>query len=444
MAIDPISLPSAAGVNFGEGDVRHFSEGDAVGVPGLSSPTRHLANRDTLLASKLNEVISDVNNKEQIVSMPVYRTVLPSSAEEVIANFRISPGYEARVLSAIISSNPASSDAQINVMWANGFGNVTGDTVLTTSSEAQGGTRFSPTGEFIIAVKNMGDITLDIVASVILTVRPVAGVTSALLPAPSVAPAGPPGRQGDRGLKGDPGNVGPPGTPGLQYQGRWVSTPYPVTYSEDDTVTHDFAGTSGYSTFVCLQSHTATEENQPQPTLIPTPYWDFVAEAGASGTGVQGPQGTSGVAINLTTVQGTIWTSSDFVGDHWNSGFYNGTYSSTATQGGRRYLFAMREKLIFTSGAPAGLATLSYDTTACFTGTMNFILPTEAFNGAAADYEARDIHLTVSAHGSLAGTVAVYRTGAIGSENGWNVCASSHEGNGVPMSIQIQGQQIVY
>ena len=113
MAIDPVSLPSAAGVNFGEGDVRHFSEGDAVGVPGLSAPTRHLAQRDTLIAEKLNEVIDDVNNKEQIITLPVYRTVLPATTEEIIANFRIAPGYEARVLNAIISSTPVSSEPSL-------------------------------------------------------------------------------------------------------------------------------------------------------------------------------------------------------------------------------------------------------------------------------------------------------------------------------------------
>ena len=54
MAIRPIDLPSAAGIEYGHGDVRHFAQGDAMDVPGLANPTRHLAERDNQLAQKLN------------------------------------------------------------------------------------------------------------------------------------------------------------------------------------------------------------------------------------------------------------------------------------------------------------------------------------------------------------------------------------------------------
>jgi hypothetical protein len=442
MAIDPISLPSSAGVNFGENDCRHFSEGDSVSVPSLSAPTRHLAQRDTALATKLNEVIEDVNNKEQIVALPVYRTVLPSTAEEIIANFRIPPGYEARVLNAVISSTPASSDTQLNILWANGFGNVSGTTILTTNSESQGGTKFSGTGEFIIEVKNLGDITLDIVASITLTMRPVSGVTSALLPAPFISPAGPPGRQGDKGLKGDPGGSGPPGTPGMNYKGRW--TTYPATYSENDSVTHDFAGTSGASTFICLQSHTAAPVNQPQPTITPSPYWDFVAKAGETGTGIRGPTGSSGFAFVVNYIQGTIFTSSDFKGDHWNGlNEYQGTYTSLDTLPGKRYLTVMQEQTLITTETPKGLAQLSFATTACFTGTLGIFLPTVAWNIAAVNYVDTSIALNVSAYGTFAGTVATRRTGPIGSENGYDIIARSGNGNGVPMAFTLSGIQIV-
>lgn len=444
MAIDPISLPSAAGVNFGEGDVRHFSEGDAVSVPGLSAPTRHLAQRDTDLATKLNEVIADVNNKEQIIALPVYRTVLPATAEEIISNFRIPPGYEARVLNAIISSTPASSDTQLNVLWANGYGNVTGDAVMTTNSESQGGTKFSPTGEFIIEVKNLGDVTLDIVASVTLTMRPIADVTSALLPSPSVAPPGPPGRQGDRGLKGDPGGAGPPGTPGMNYQGRWTETPYPVVYSELDSVTHDFAGTSGASTFICLQSHIATVANQPNPTLVPSLYWDFVAEAGASGTGIRGPTGASGITISQNYIQGTLFTSTDFKGDYWNGmEVYNGTYSSLDIRAGSRYLFAMQEQRMLTNDTPRGFSNLSVSIPLCFTGSIGIFLPTVAWNSAAVDYEDTSIALNITCIGTFAGTTTVRRTGEIGSESGYDIFARSGNGNGVPMIVNLYGQQLV-
>ena len=414
-------------------------------VPGLSAPTRHLAQRDTALATKLNEVIEDVNNKEQIVALPVYRTVLPATAEEVIANFRIPPGYEARVLNAVISSTPASSDTQLNILWANGFGSVSGTSVLTTNSESQGGTKFSPTGEFIIEVKNLGDITLDVVASITLTMRPVSGVTSALLPAPSVAPAGPPGRQGDKGLKGDPGGSGPPGTPGMNYQGRWTDVTYPVTYSENDSVTHDFAGTSGVSTYICTSAHIAAQGNQPQPSLTPDLYWDFVAEAGASGTGITGPTGSSGFAFAVNYIQGTIFTSSDFRGDHWNGlDAYQGTYTSLTTLPGKRYLTTMQEQTLITTATPKGLAQLSFASTACFTGTLGVFLPTVAWNSAAVNYVDTGVMLNVSAQGTLwDGTLATRRRGAIGSENGYDIIARSSTGNGVPISFNLYGQQIV-
>jgi hypothetical protein len=400
MAIDPISLPSAAGINYGEGDVRHFSEGDAVGVPGLSAPTRELAQRDSLLAAKLNEVVNDVNNKEQIVTLPVYRTVLPASAEEIVANFRIAPGYEARVLNAIISSTPVSANTQLNIMWANGFGNVTGQTVLTTTSEATGGTKFSPTGEFIIEVRNMGDTTLDVVASVILTMRPIAGVTSALLPAPSVAPAGPPGKQGPGGKKGDPGQVGPPGSAGLTFRNRWTAVPFPVTYNENDIVTHDFAGTSGVSTFVAVQSHIAADVNQPQPSLIPSPFWDFIAEAGATGA-----TGTQGAAVFPTfshnTLRTTATTSSNYVALPYN-GDDNYSKRDLLLAGTTAQQILSWNEFAIQGGAqiPNGVAFLARDERRTFNGTIGFALP-QPSNGASTSWQVGNVACIATVHGTI-------------------------------------------
>ena len=75
--IKPIDLPSAGGLTFGRLDVRHFSEDDAVDVPGLQNPTRHLAERDNAIAAKLNEVVGAVNNKEQFVPLNLSRTAIP-------------------------------------------------------------------------------------------------------------------------------------------------------------------------------------------------------------------------------------------------------------------------------------------------------------------------------------------------------------------------------
>src|SRR4051812_40472560 len=152
MAIKPIDLPSAAGVNRGEGDVRHFSEGDSFSVPGVSGPTRELAERDNLIAQKLNETIQIVNNKEQFVPLPILRTTLPPNDNLVVTNYRIPAGFEARILNASIASSPLSADIQLNIFYATGFGNSTGESLVSTSDEITSGTSFKQNGEFIITI----------------------------------------------------------------------------------------------------------------------------------------------------------------------------------------------------------------------------------------------------------------------------------------------------
>lgn len=397
--IEPVSLPSAAGVNFGEGDVRHFSEGDGVNVPSLSNPTRHLAARDGLLAEKLNLVISEVNNKEQIIPLPVYRLVLPPSTEEIVANHRIPNGYEARVLNAAISSNPPSADIELNVLWAEGFGNVSGSAVMTTTSESSGGTTFSPAGEFILQVKNKGGVTLDVVASVMITMRPTTDVSGVLLPAATVAPAGPTGPKGEKGEKGDTGGTGPAGSPGLNFRGQWVRTPYPITYQALDVVTHDFAGTSNRSSFVCLQGHIADGVNVPQPSLMPSPFWDFLAEAGDTGpTGSTGPAGSAVVFSNLQ-LQGTITTRADFLAASppWNTSYDNQNVVVASTV----YKVPILETYaINPSGSPQGLASLSGQYQLCFGGGIDIKLPDITNNEAAVDYNTDSIRLIAVPHGT--------------------------------------------
>lgn len=436
MAIDPISLPSAAGINYGEGDVRHFGEGDSVSVPSISNPTRHLAERDSLLAAKLNEVVTEVNNKEQIVPLPVYRTVMPASAEEVIANFRIPAGYESRVLTAAISSSPISPNVELNVYWNSTFGNTTGDSVLTTTAESDGGTKFSPSGEFIIAVKNKGDTTLDVVASVTLTMRPTSAVTSALLPAPSQAPAGPPGGKGDKGEKGDAGPTGPSGSPGLVYGGRWARLPYPQNYSINDVVTHDFAGTSGASSYVCLAPHIADDVNQPNPSLMPSTYWDFIASAGAQGaTGDQGSSGTTALfSFQDNLVQGTLYTSSDFSGT-----VFNPTYNSAVVTPGKRYGLSFRESAMTSPlSSPSGLAAVTAQATACFTGTLGICLP-GIIDGAMVDYNFQHCNVQVISHGSVADTTAALYVNSTGTSSVDIIQTVSAR----PVWISINGQQVV-
>src|SRR5262245_12853464 len=155
MAIKPVSLPTGAGLDLA-GDVRHFAEGDAVDVVGLQNPTRYLAQRDNLLAGKVNEVIQSVNNREQFVPLTLVRTTLAPSEELIPFNYRIPPGFEARVLNAIVAATPASADAELSVQYTTGFGAAAGENLLTTSGEFVSGTSFKTAGEFIISLKNKG------------------------------------------------------------------------------------------------------------------------------------------------------------------------------------------------------------------------------------------------------------------------------------------------
>ena len=440
--IEPVSLPSAAGVNFGEGDVRHFSEGDAVGVPGISNPTRHLAERDTLLAVAVNSLIAEVNNKEQIIPLPVYRMVVPPSTEEIVANHRIPTGYEARVLNAAVSSTPPSADIELNILWAEGFGNVAGSAVMTTSSESVGGTTFSPAGEFIIQVKNKGGITLDIVASVMVTMRPITDTSGVLLPAATVAPAGPVGPTGQTGGKGDTGSTGPAGSPGLNFRGQWVRVTYPITYQALDVVTHDFAGTSQRSAYVCTQAHIADGINIPQPTLMPSPYWDFLAEAGAVGpTGGTGSAGSPVTFSNLS-IQGTITTKSNFVAASppWNTAYSNGNVTTASTI----YKVPIQEMTALNpSGTPQGLATLSGAYQMTFYGDLSIKLPDVANSGGAIDYDSNNIRLIIVPHGTQG--VVSYGTWTapeiVPTTSGWDVRVKGTVP--IPLQIVVTGSQII-
>lgn len=274
MPIDPISLPNAAAENYGEGDVRHFSEGDALDVPGLSNPTRQLAERDVRLASKVNEIIADVNNKETPVPILIQRTTLPPNSEEVVFNFRIPPGFESRILSAIVTGIPASISAELDIYYSTGYGNSTGTQIISTSTEFSSGTEFFSNGEFIVTLKNRGGTTLAMMASVQATMRPLTARDGLLLPSAVVGQQGPPGPTGLTGGVGKTGPVGPAGSPGLTWQSTWNNA---STYSSTDVV---FWSGSAYKS-------KANSNTGNQPDLSPS-WWEYLAQQGSPGINWQG------------------------------------------------------------------------------------------------------------------------------------------------------------
>lgn len=290
MAINPIDLPTAAGVSYGRGDVRHFNEDDGMSVPALQNPTRQLAERDNLLALKVNEVVAVVNNKEQFVPLPILRTTITPGTEEVVTNFRIPVGYEARILNAAVASTPSSTDLTLKVLYSAAFGSTTGIELISTSDEFSSGTAFYNDGELIISIRNNGASTLEASASVTLTVRPIAERGSLLVG--SVIQ----GQKGNRGEKGDPGDKGDPGTGAPSLAIVWRGTYSGATsYVPGDAVSY----TSGLvtSSYLCK---VATLGNDPTDTT----YWDVLA-SGSAGT----PLDPEGVWVSGTPyVEGQIVT----------------------------------------------------------------------------------------------------------------------------------------
>ena len=275
--INPIDLPTAAGVEFGRGDVRHFSESDAVDVVGLQNPTRQLAERDNLLAAKVNEVVSAVNNKEQFVPLSVPRTLVAPGVQEIVANFAIPVGFEARILNASVGTTPLSSSANLVIYYAPGYGNVTGTQLFSTSSTFTSGISFYNGGEFIIALINNGNTHLECVASITLTVRPIGSTAGLLVGSVISGPQGLPGQKGDRGLQGPPGSGGA-GTPGLNWRGSYASG---NGYAPPDAVSFTSGGVT--QSYISILSNPATPNSAAPPNGT---YWGLLVSAGSAGAGM--------------------------------------------------------------------------------------------------------------------------------------------------------------
>jgi hypothetical protein len=392
MAIKPIDLPSAAGVNRGEGDVRHFSEGDSFSVPGVSGPTRELAERDNLLATKLNETIAIVNNKEQFVPLPILRTTLPPNDSLVVTNYRIPAGFEARVLNASVASTPLSSDIQLNIFYAEGFGNVTGETLVSTSDEITSGTSFKQDGEFIVEIRNIGGVTLDIVASVLLTMRPIGEEGTLLVGSVIQGEQGPPGQTGPQGIQG-PAGTGGAGSPGMVWDGEWVDG---KAYLPKTVVSFPLYGTV-VSSYFCKVAHTADTSNEPPNTT----YWDTVALGSAgSVVGVQGPQGQAGgvPSFGAGLITGTVVPDGDYVGGTSDQGYTGGgsAYGTTTVQWQQYFL----DFGTLATGIK-GLAFLQATFRSVYNGNIKVFLPQVTPEGAKVDWNVANVNCQVSMNGSF-------------------------------------------
>jgi hypothetical protein len=308
----PVSIPTAAGIDYLGGDVRHLTVGDALTYQAISTATRHLAQRDNLLAAKLNDVILQVNNNERLVSTAVPRMLVPAGATEIATNFRIPSGYEARVINATISTVP-DSQGKVDVLWgAATYGASEGTAVVSTLAEYEGATQFYGVGEFIVKLTNVGIVPADFTAAVLISLRPVVSIDLAALISPNArgddgktGATGEPGAEGNTGLQGA---TGPPGDPGLVWQGLWQDGTY---YNVNDVVRYQVG--EAYNAYVCTYAHTADSSNNPDTSASASAsasagasYWDLVVSSGTIVSGSGSGQIYASLSTQATVTLGTI------------------------------------------------------------------------------------------------------------------------------------------
>jgi hypothetical protein len=285
--IEPVTLPSGAAENYAGGDVRHISPTtDPLNGQQISATTRQLAERDNLLAVVVNQLVAAVNNKDQLVNLPLPTVQIAPGSTVSVSSFRIPEGFEARILNAAISSIP-SLLARLDIVYNEGtYGALTGGvSLVSTLSEFTSGTSFYGTGEFLVSFVNTGGRTAQVSASVLLTLRPVAAQKGGIIGPGAVGAQGSIGPQGPKGNPGSPGLPGSTGPAGLTWRGAHSSL---TAYAQRDAV---YFNGSAYYALVAN-----TNQTPPAPDSAPSAYWDLLARQGAQGTqGVTGTTGAQGV-----------------------------------------------------------------------------------------------------------------------------------------------------
>lgn len=460
--IKTINIPSAAAADFSNGDVRHITRGDSLDYLTLQGPTRHLAQRDILLADKLNEVISKVNNSEQYINVPSLRTTIPPGTSLNVENFRIPDGFEARVFNAAVSSS--NSSVQLVVYFGTSFGGVAGTEVVNTVSEASLDTTFYPKGEFIIKLINAGTTSADVTASIVLTMRPVGDTVGDL-----ISPGPKDGKDGKDGVDGVDGADGAPGSPGVQgpagdsfvWIGRWEDLSLGASVVVNDTASYTSAA-GITSSFICITNHTKGAT----PPSTDTANWSLMVNGATSNVPTFGSaarnfkvhtesnfvgfsRSLTSVTHSTTTATATLTAHGYAVGQSVTianvaiSGSttnipYNGTFTITSkttdtfsytmlstpssdadastgavvgvdgyvtptTSGtGIDVTGSITETYVQnSSGSPAGMSILTGAYKFYFTGSITFTLPTISGESSKLDWGVSVVKSFVSAHGIL-------------------------------------------
>jgi hypothetical protein len=228
--IEPLGMPDGSPIDVAGGDVPHLLPAMGLDAVSISNTTRALAYRDLLLRDKVNELISIVNNREELTPLSLVRTVLAPGEALTACNFRIPPGFEARILNAIVDAQP-SATVLLEVLYSAVFGAVDGTVLLSTYSESSVATSFQASGEFGVRLTNAGAAAVVVSASVLVSLRPVTARLGGVIGPGLPGPPGAPGRDGlDSVIPGPPG---PPGPPGLSIVGQTgpVGATGPISWS---------------------------------------------------------------------------------------------------------------------------------------------------------------------------------------------------------------------
>jgi hypothetical protein len=385
MSIEPVNLPDAAGINYAEHDVRHLTQGDELSDVSISAATRNLADRDSALMVGLNLVIAAVNNKEQLVQVPTICCMLPPQASVIMANYRIPPGFESRVLNATVAATPANQACRLDISYGTGYGAKTGVNVVSTFGEAPLDLKFFGTGEFIITLVNTGGATLDATASILLTFRPTSDQSGAVLGPGTQGEQGIPGLPGEPGAAGVAGLTGPQGSPGLVMTGPYNAL---TAYGPRDIATIYQSGT-GTSAWVSNATQTGVAP--------PAGPWTVLVKPDAPLQGIPGTPGAAGAAgasaapIFFTrSVDGTIYTQADYVVSTAEAGYVVVTAGT--------HILPMTESSVVGANN-MGMAFLKSQNLLKFKGTLSVKLPSQ-FYGATVDFTTPDTIFSAVAHGT--------------------------------------------
>lgn len=155
-------------------DVRHIGPEDGLASVAITNVTKALAENDSAIVDKVNELVAAIQDGEQLVTVPVARVLLPGLASAPLVNFRIPTGYQARVFNAAVSSVPVNKGV-ISVHHSPTFGSTgssEGSTLaVETGTEFTAGSDFFVGGEFVISIENQNDKSVSAIGSVLVGLK---------------------------------------------------------------------------------------------------------------------------------------------------------------------------------------------------------------------------------------------------------------------------------